>query len=246
MSSEPIISLKNISKSYWVYKHPAHRLLHRITGGLIGSRKEFKALQDVRLEIYRGETVGLIGCNGSGKSTLLQIISGIRKPSSGFIQVKGRVSALLELGSGFQPELTGRENIYLQAAVMGLSHQEVQANFDDIITFAEIDQEYLDQPVKNYSSGMFVRLAFAVAVSYRPEILIVDEALSVGDVFFQHKCIEKIQELQQRGTSLLLVSHDRSVILSTCRRAILLTKGKVILQGAPDEVMNYYETAATA
>lgn len=239
MSSEPIISLRNVSKIYRSYDHPLHRLVARISGGRIGHYKEFHALNDVSFDIHKGETVGIIGKNGSGKSTLLQIICGIRQPTSGSVKVKGRISALLELGSGFQPEFTGRENVFLQGAIIGLTRHEMETRFDDIAAFADIG-EYIDQPVKTYSSGMFVRLAFAVAVSVEPDILVVDEALSVGDVVFQHKSRKRIQKLIDAGTSLLLVSHDRSMITSACSRGILLDKGQAMMDGLPPTVFDYY------
>ena len=239
MSEEPIISLRNVSKTYRAYEHPLHRLIARISGGRIGRHKEFHALNNVSFDIHKGETVGIIGRNGSGKSTLLQIICGIRQPTSGSVKVKGRISALLELGSGFQPEFTGRENVFLQGAIIGLTREEMETRFDDIAAFADIG-EYIDQPVKTYSSGMFVRLAFAVAVSVEPDILVVDEALSVGDVVFQHKSRKRIQKLIDSGTSLLLVSHDRSLITSACSRGILLDKGNSVKDGLPSTIFDYY------
>lgn len=239
MSSDIAISARQLSKTYRAYDHPFHRLLDRFTLGRSGRYQEFHALRDVSLDIRRGETVGIVGRNGSGKSTLLQLICGIRKPSSGRVTAEGRISALLELGAGFHPEFTGRENVFLQGAIQGFSRQEMERRFDDIAAFADIG-EFIDQPVKTYSSGMFVRLAFSVAISADPEILVIDEALSVGDVVFQHRSKKRIQRLRDAGTSLLLVSHDRNAITAMCNRCILLDNGRLVMDAAPAEVMDYY------
>ena len=230
MSSEDIaIRVNNLSKRYEIYGAPRDRLkqfvlprLRRIIGK---SHKqyfdEFWALKDVSFEIKKGETVGIIGRNGSGKSTLLQMICGTLTPTSGSIQTNGRIAALLELGSGFNPEFTGRENVYLNASVLGLSTQEIDARFDDIATFADIGQ-FIEQPVKTYSSGMYVRLAFAVIAHVDADILIIDEALAVGDAFFQQKCMRFLRTFQNKRGTVLFVSHDTGSLLSLCDKAVLL------------------------
>lgn len=233
------ISVKNLTKKYRIFGHPGDRIKQALTFGRMRFHREFTALQDVSFEIKKGETIGIIGRNGSGKSTLLQLICGILKPTSGTVQVNGRVSALLELGAGFNPEFTGRENVYFHGAMVGLTKSKMEARFDGIAAFADIG-EFIDQPVRTYSSGMYVRLAFAVAISSDPEILVIDEALSVGDVVFQHKSKKRIQQLRDSGTSLLLVSHDRNVITAMCNRCILLDKGQLVMDAAPAEVMDYY------
>jgi len=238
-SDDIAISVKNLTKTYRIFGHPGDRIKQALTLGRVHFHREFTALQDVSFEIKKGETVGIIGRNGSGKSTLLQLVCGILKPTKGDIQVNGRISALLELGAGFNPEFTGRENVYFQGAVMGLTKKEMDERFDDIAAFADIGN-FIDQPVRTYSSGMFVRLAFAVAISFNPEILVIDEALSVGDAVFQHKAKKRIQHLRDSGTSLFLVSHDRNAITAMCGRCILLDKGQLVMDAAPVEVMDYY------
>lgn len=239
------ISVRNLTKKYRIFGHPGERIKQALTLGRVRFHREFTALQDISFEIKKGETIGIIGRNGSGKSTLLQLICGILKPTSGTVQVNGRISALLELGAGFNPEFTGRENVFFQGAVMGLTREEVNARFDDIVAFADIG-DFIDQPVRIYSSGMFVRLAFAVAVSVEPDILVVDEALSVGDAVFQHKSRKQIQKLIDAGTCLLLVSHDKNMITSTCSRAILLEKGQSIMDSLPSTLFDYYYALLTA
>lgn len=238
-SDEIAISVKNLTKKYRIFGHPGDRIKQALTLGRVRFHREFTALQDVSFEIKKGETVGIIGRNGSGKSTLLQLICGILKPTSGVVQATGRISALLELGAGFNPEFTGRENVYFHGAMMGLTKSKMDERFDSIASFADIG-EFIDQPVRTYSSGMYVRLAFAVAISSDPEILIIDEALSVGDAVFQHKSKKRIQQLRDSGTSLLLVSHDRNAITAMCNRCILLDKGQLVMDAAPAEVMDYY------
>ena len=239
MTEETSISLRNISKVYKQYSQPVDRLKE-----ILLPRKprveEFWALRDINLEIPRGQTVGIIGRNGSGKSTLLQIIAGTLTPTTGQLQVNGRVSALLELGSGFNPEFTGRQNVFFNGRILGLSQEEIESRFDEIAAFADIG-DFIDQPVKTYSSGMFVRLAFAVAVNVDPTILIVDEALAVGDIYFQQKCFEKIRELKELGNTLLFVSHDASAIYKLCSRAILLEHGQLTLDSRPRQVLDLYE-----
>lgn len=236
-SDNVAISVKNISKHYEIYERSHDRLkqfilpkVRRVLGRTPGQYyRSFTALNDVSFEILKGETVGIIGRNGSGKSTLLQMICGTLNPSSGDISTSGRIAALLELGSGFNPEFTGRENVYLNAAVLGLERKEVDRQFDDIAQFAEIGQ-FMDQPIKTYSSGMVVRLAFAVQAHLRPDILIVDEALAVGDIFFQQKCIRYMREKLESCTK-LLVTHDMQAIYNFCSRVIVLNKGTVVFNG---------------
>lgn len=235
MSFEVAISAKNLSKCYQIYEAPKDRLLQMLACGRKQFYREFWALDDVSLTIAKGETVGIIGRNGCGKSTLLQLICGTLMPTRGSVQGHGRIAALLELGSGFNPEFTGRENVYVNAAVLGLSRAEIDARFDDIIAFANIG-DFIDQPTKIYSSGMLVRLAFAVSVCVEPEILIVDEALSVGDASFQFKCLNRLEELAAKGTTLLFVSHDMSMVKRFCHRVIYLRAGRVVASGAPDEM----------
>ncbi|GMR06426.1 MAG: ABC transporter ATP-binding protein [Gammaproteobacteria bacterium] len=244
MSSEPVIRIQHLSKAYRIYNRPIDRvlesILHRSRIRKSGSRfREIQALKPVDLEIYPGETIGIIGQNGSGKSTLLQIISGTLYPSTGTVEVNGRLSALLELGAGFNPNFSGRENAYLNGSIMGISGTEMDSRFDDILEFSGIG-DFIDQPVKTYSSGMYVRLAFAVAIHMDPDILVVDEALSVGDVRFQNKCFRKLRELKSQGTTTLFVTHSSDLIVRHCDRAVLLEKGAVIATGEPADVVNEY------
>jgi lipopolysaccharide transport system ATP-binding protein len=243
MRSDAVVLARNVAKNYRIFGNPTDRIKQALTLGKMRFHREFTALRDVSLEVGKGEAVGIIGRNGSGKSTLLQLICGIQRPTSGAIEVNGRIAALLELGAGFNPEFTGRENVYFQGAVQGFTKAEMNERFDDIAAFADIG-EFIDQPVRTYSSGMFIRLAFSTAISANPDIFVIDEALSVGDFFFQQKCIKRIAQLRDGGTSLLIVSHDRSTILSTCNRAILLTDGEISTDGAPEEVMDYYQALA--
>lgn len=247
MCSDIAISVKDLTKTYRVFGHPSHRIKQMLTFGRARFYREFTALQDVSFEVKKGETVGIIGRNGSGKSTLLQLICGILKPTSGKVQVNGRISALLELGSGFNPEFTGRENIYFQGAVMGLSREEMDARFDEIVSFADIG-EFIEQPVRTYSSGMYVRLAFAVAVSVEPDILVVDEALAVGDMAFQRKCFERIRQLlSNKRCIVLLVSHDLRQVERFCSRVILFQNGQAVADGpARDVCQKYYDQMSGA
>lgn len=243
--SEIAIKLQGISKFFQIYDKPHHRLMQGLLRGKKQYFKEFWALQDISFEIKKGETVGIIGRNGSGKSTLLQIICGTLSPSAGSVDVNGRVAALLELGSGFNPEFTGRENIYMNASILGLSPTEIAACFDDIVNFADIG-DFIEQPVKTYSSGMMVRLAFAVSVHTKPDILVVDEALSVGDVAFQNKCMAKIKAIKETGTSILFVSHDLSTVQIVCDRVMWIKNGNLKLSGyAVDVCQEYYVDNAT-
>ncbi|MDX2243465.1 MAG: ABC transporter ATP-binding protein [Leptolyngbyaceae cyanobacterium bins.302] len=236
--AEVAISLRNVSKCFKRYAHPIDRLKEAMR-----PRKNyadtFWALHDINLDIAKGETLGVIGRNGSGKSTLLQIIAGTLTPTAGSVQVNGRVSALLELGSGFNPEFTGRQNVFFNGRILGLSQADVEKRLDSIIAFADIG-DFLDQPVKTYSSGMFVRLAFAVAIHVEPQILIVDEALAVGDIFFQQKCFQQLDQLKSQGVSILLVSHDMQAIVKLCDRAIILQHGHLNYKGIPSEMAAKY------
>jgi lipopolysaccharide transport system ATP-binding protein len=242
------ISVKNVSKMYPLYADPQARLRqslwYALPKFLRGNHppefyKEFWALRNISFEVKKGETVGIIGRNGSGKSTLLQIIAGTLVPTGGEVGVNGRVAALLELGSGFNPEFTGRENVYLSGSILGFSREEIDDLFDEIAAFADIGQ-FIDQPVKLYSSGMFVRLAFAVHACVKPEILIVDEALAVGDVFFRQKCYARFQKLMGEGTSILFVTHSLPIIEEMCQYAILLNQGQSIFQGEPIEAVKQF------
>lgn len=238
MSSETVIRVENVSKCYQIYERPHHRLLQ----SLFRRRKyfrEFWALREVSLEVKRGEVLGIIGRNGAGKSTLLQAICGTLTPTAGTIAVSGRVAALLELGAGFNPDFSGRENAFLNAAILGMTREQIAARFDDIVAFAELEA-FIDEPVKTYSSGMFVRLAFAVAIHVAPEILIVDEALSVGDIAFRNKCLEKIQELVASGVTILFVTHDISTLQLLCSRVLWLDHGLVKAIGDPIRVSQDY------
>lgn len=248
MSSDNIaIKVENLSKCYHIYDRPQDRLKQYIIPRMqrfVGKQpknyfREFWALKDVSFEVKKGETVGIIGRNGSGKSTLLQIICGTLTPTSGTVETRGRVAALLELGSGFNPEFTGRENVYMNGAVLGLSKEEIDARFDDIAAFADIGQ-FIDQPVKMYSSGMYVRLAFAVAVHIEPQVMIVDEALSVGDIRFQNKCLRRLSEFKESGCSILLVSHNPAMIESFCDSVVWLEQSVVKEVGRPSELVRRY------
>lgn len=239
MSSDSVVSVDSLGKCYHMYDDPRKRLLQMLYRGRKQFYKEFWALRDISFEIKRGETVGIVGKNGSGKSTLLQLICGTLSATRGTVETRGRIGALLELGSGFNPEFTGRENIYLNAALLGLSRSEIDSCFDRIAAFADIG-DFLDHPVKMYSSGMVVRLAFAVQAQVSPDILIVDEALAVGDAKFQAKCFARLKDLKDQGTSILLVTHSSEQIVSHCSRAILLDQGQMIQVGEPRQVVNRY------
>lgn len=254
MSSEELsILAEGLSKRYEIYPEPVDRLKQMILPKVrrwasLDERdyfQEFWALRDVSFGIRRGETVGIVGRNGAGKSTLLQLICGTLTPTRGEISVHGRVAALLELGSGFDPEFTGRENVYLNAAVLGLSHDEIDSRFDSIAAFAEIGR-FIEQPVKTYSSGMYVRLAFAVAINVDPEILVVDEALAVGDEAFQRKCFARLNDIRESGATILLVSHAAGTVVELCDRAILLDSGEMLATGTPRFVVSRYHKLAYA
>ncbi|MDB6166358.1 MAG: ABC-type polysaccharide/polyol phosphate transport system, ATPase component [Lacunisphaera sp.] len=263
MSDNPVISVKNVGKTYRIWKTPSKRLTVPFLEGLAGvlppqsdlSRQlnsrallgyhDFHALQDISIEIKRGESVGIIGRNGSGKSTLLQIIAGTLQASAGAVAVSGRVAALLELGSGFNPEFSGRENVHLNGLVLGLSRRQIESKFDSIAGFADIG-DFIDQPVKTYSSGMTMRLAFAVQTAVEPDILIIDEALSVGDFFFSQKCMHRMRELRETGTTLLFVSHDMASIRDMTTRALLLVDGRARFFGETQRAISLYFDAAPA
>ena len=240
--NDVMISVRNVGKMYRLFDQPKDRLKEQLFWRLGKTySREFWALNDISFDVKKGEALGIIGKNGSGKSTLLQIIVGTLTPTTGTVKVDGRVAALLELGSGFNPDFTGRENVYLNGSILGFNHEEMNTLFDEIAAFADIGQ-FLEQPVKHYSSGMFVRLAFAVQACVQPDVLIVDEALSVGDIFFQHKCHQRMEELLNRGTTILLVSHDMSAIEKYSNRVLLLVKGKTYFLGQPNEgVERYYQ-----
>lgn len=237
--TKTVISLKNVSKCFKRYDRPGDRLKE-----IIYPRQkladEFWALQDINLEISQGQTLGIVGRNGSGKSTLLQIIVGTLTPTAGSVEVKGRISALLELGSGFNPDFTGRQNVFFNSQILGFNRRETEYKFDDIAAFADIG-DFIDQPVKTYSSGMFVRLAFAVATSVEPDILVVDEALSVGDEAFQRKCFARLQSIQEGGGTILFVSHAATSVVQLCTSAILMDSGELLLAHTPKVVISKYQ-----
>ncbi len=247
MSSEIAIKVENLSKCYQIYDQPHDRLKQFILPrlqGMVGqpSKQFFRehwALKDVSFEVKKGETVGIVGRNGCGKSTLLQMICGTLNPTLGDIKTNGRIAALLELGSGFNPEFTGRENIYMNGSILGLSHQEIEMRFDRIVDFSEI-RPFIEQQVKTYSSGMTMRLAFAVAVSVDPDILVVDEALAVGDEAFQRKCYSRIEEMKKNGTSILFVTQSTQLVLEICDRVMVLNQGILLFDGEPHRGVNYY------
>ncbi|MFZ5494459.1 MAG: ABC transporter ATP-binding protein [Verrucomicrobiota bacterium] len=259
MADDIAISARNLAKTYRLWSHPSARLKSLCCSGAArlfpdGSAparslaraaaagyREFHALHGLSFEVRRGEALGIIGRNGSGKSTLLQLIAGILEPTAGSIVTRGRISALLELGSGFNPEFTGRENVYLNGSILGLSARQMDARYAQIAAFADIG-DFINEPVKTYSSGMMMRLAFAVAVSVQPDILIVDEALSVGDVFFTQKCFERIREILAGGTTLIFVSHDTAAVQNLCTRGLLLGEGRLLHDGPPEECVTRYFT----
>jgi ABC-type polysaccharide/polyol phosphate transport system ATPase subunit len=235
----PVIDVRHASKVYRIYAHPRHRLFEALSGGRRVYHREFRALHDVTFQVEAGTTLGVVGMNGSGKSTLLQMIAGIVQPSAGEVVTRGRIASLLELGAGFSPEFTGRENVMMNGAIAGLRREESLARLPEVEAFAEIG-DFMDRPVKTYSSGMFVRLAFAAAIHVDPDILLVDEALAVGDASFQHRCVRRIQELQRRGKTILFVSHDTRMVTGICTRALFLHAGEVQALGDPDTVVNRY------
>lgn len=239
MAEDIAISVNDVSKMYKLYDNPMDRLKESLGLSRKKKYKEHYALNHVSFQVKKGETVGIIGTNGSGKSTILKIITGVLSPTAGEVSVNGRISALLELGAGFNGEYSGIENVYLNGSMIGFSREEIDAKLQSILDFADIG-DFVYQPVKTYSSGMFVRLAFAVAINIDPEILIVDEALSVGDVFFQAKCYRKFEEFKEMGKTILFVSHDLSSIGKYCDRVVLLNKGEKLAEGGAKEMVNLY------
>lgn len=238
--STTVVSIKNVSKVYKLYNKPMDRLKESLNLTRKKCYKEHYALRNVSFDINKGQTVGIIGTNGSGKSTILKIITGVLTQTSGEVNIQGRISALLELGAGFNMEYTGIENVYLNGTMLGFTKEEIDQKLEDILSFADIG-DFVNQPVKTYSSGMFVRLAFAVAINIEPEILIVDEALSVGDVFFQAKCYKKFEEFKKQGRTILFVSHDLGSIAKYCDKVILLNQGTKIEEGSPKEMIDLYK-----
>src|SRR5438132_3937900 len=234
------LQVHDVAKQYRTYARPGDRLKESLTRGRVRRHKAFWALHNISFELDKGDSVGIIGPNGCGKSTLLQIIAGTLEPTQGEVWHEGRISALLELGAGFDPEFTGSENVFMNASLLGLSRRATDALFPQIERFAEIGQ-FLYQPVKTYSSGMYVRLAFAIAASVEPDILVVDEALAVGDAVFQHRCLRRLKDLQESGTTVLFVSHDLAAVRALCSRAILLNGGRVVSDGRPADVLNDYQ-----
>lgn len=238
-AGEPAIVIDNVTKAFSIFRRPADRLLQMLSMGMGRYYDVFMALQGVSLTVGRGETVGIVGPNGSGKSTLLQVIAGLLQPNGGSVRVSGRPAALLELGAGFNPEFTGRENIYLNAAILGLSQEEIDARYDSIVEFSGL-ADFIDRSVNTYSSGMYVRLAFSIAVSVDPDILIVDEALAVGDEGFQRKCLARIEAMRDAGATILFVSHAMGMITQLCDRAVLMDRGEILIDGEPKEVASNY------
>lgn len=240
IDSQPIvISVEHVGKMYRIYDQPQDRLKQMLSQGRRQFGHQFWALRDVSFEVRKGETIGIIGRNGSGKSTILQIIAGTLAPTEGRVQVSGRVAALLELGSGFNPEFTGEENIYLNGAIFGIHQHEMEARFADIAAFADIG-DFIYQPVKLYSSGMYARLAFAIGIHLKPDIFIIDEALSVGDVFFQSRCVRKLDEYRNSGGTVLFVTHDTYAVERICTRSIVLNRGSKVFEGSNVDAVNTY------
>jgi len=239
MSEKIAISVRNVTKTYRLYNSHAERVKEVFHPFRKKYHHNFNALSDISFKVKKGETLGIIGRNGSGKSTLLQIICGVLQPTSGRVEVQGRVSTLLELGAGFNPEFSGRENVHINASILGLTKEEIDLRFDEIVAFADIG-DFIEQPVKTYSSGMHVRLAFAVSACVEPDLLIVDEALAVGDVKFQARCFRRFEELLARGTTILFVTHDTDQITRHCTRGIVLDAGKIFLESTPGEAASCY------
>lgn len=239
LPSQPAITVRNVSKKHRLFENARDRLKEALHPFSKRYHREFWALQDISFEVPQGQTVGILGRNGSGKSTLLQILAGVMQPTSGSVAIKGRVSALLELGAGFNPEFTGRENSIFQAEVVGLSREEIDRKLSEIENFADIGA-FFDQPTKVYSSGMFVRVAFAAAINVDPDILIIDEALAVGDAKFQNKCFQKLRDFREQGKTILLVTHAMETVTRLCDQAILLEHGRIVKMGSPNDVTNTY------
>lgn len=241
---KPSIRIENVTKIYNLYASAQDRFLETLKLSRKVRHKEFYALRDVSFDVFPGETVGIVGKNGAGKSTLLKIITGVLSPTSGKVTLEGRVSALLELGAGFNMEYTGLQNVYLNGTILGYSHEEMEKRLPGILSFADIG-EFIDQPVKSYSSGMFMRLAFSVAINVEPEILIIDEALSVGDVLFQAKCFKKIQEFKESGKTILFVSHSLNNIIQYCDRCIVMNAGVKIAEGEAPPMVDLFKQIMT-
>ncbi len=239
MNNNIAIRVENLNKIYKMYRSPSERFKELLHPFKKKYHQEFQALRDINLDIKKGTTFGIIGQNGSGKSTLLQIITGIIRPTSGTVRVKGRISALLELGAGFHREFTGRENVFMQGMLMRMKREEIEKHFDEILSFADIG-EFIDQPVKTYSSGMYARLAFATAINVNPDILIIDEILAVGDDTFQRRCHSKLEEFKNSGKTIIFVSHNLSEISKICNRAILLDRGNILDDGNPEDLVYAY------
>jgi lipopolysaccharide transport system ATP-binding protein len=239
------VSARGLGKCYQIYNFPKDKLKEVLLLGRRTYHRPFWALRNVSFDLKKGETVGIVGRNGSGKSTLLQIVCGTLAPTTGTVDIYGRVSALLELGSGFSPEFTGKENVYMNASILGLSRKEIDERYGEIVEFADIG-EFIDQPVRMYSSGMYVRLAFAVAINVEPQVLVVDEALAVGDEIFQRKCFARIRSLMKKGCSILFVSHWGGAVIDLCDRAMLLDRGECIMTGAPKQVVANYHKLISA
>ena len=240
MPGEYAIDVRDVTKIYKLYDKPIDRLKESLNPFHKNYHRDFYALSHISFQVKKGETVGIIGTNGSGKSTILKIITGVLTPTTGTAKVDGVISALLELGAGFNMDYTGIENIYMNGTMMGFSRKEMDGKLQDILDFADIG-DFVYQPVKTYSSGMFVRLAFALAINVDPEILIVDEALSVGDVFFQAKCYRRMEEIRKNGTTILMVTHDMGSIIKYCDRVVLLNKGEFVAEGAPGRMVDMYK-----
>ncbi len=239
-TTEHAIVVQDVTKVYRLYEKPIDRLKESLSLSHKSYHRDFFALNQISFHVKKGETVGIIGTNGSGKSTILKIITGVLTPTTGEVKVAGVISALLELGAGFNMDYTGIENIYMNGTMMGFSRKEMEAKLQDILDFADIG-DFVYQPVKTYSSGMFVRLAFALAINVEPEILIVDEALSVGDVFFQSKCYRRMEEIRKNGTTILMVTHDMGSIIKYCDRVVLLNKGNFVAEGKPGQMVDLYK-----
>jgi len=243
---QPILEVRNLSKSYRIAPASAslREAIARLPGALFSRARPngtnlFWALSDISFDVSKGETVGLVGRNGAGKTTLLKILSRIADPSSGEVDIYGRTGSLLGIGTGFHPDFTGRENVFLNGVMLGMSRREVQSKFAEIVAFAEIEK-FLEMPVKYYSSGMYVRLAFAVAAHFEPEVLILDEVLAVGDAVFQKRCLEKMEQIRRRGSTIIVVSHDLASIQRLCDRALLFEAGRLVEIGEPERVVNSY------
>lgn len=237
--SEPAVLVENVSKEFRQFSERNQTIKSAVMRGRVSRFRTFAALTDVSLRVEQGETLGLIGGNGSGKSTLLKCIARILRPESGTIRTRGRISALLEVGSGFHPELTGRENVFLSGAIHGLNRKKVSSLFDEIVAFAGVE-DFIDEPVKNYSSGMYVRLGFSTAVAVRPDVLLADEILAVGDLDFQAKCLARIEDMRKQGTTIVFVSHDLRRVAQLCSRVAWLDHGKIVESGDSQKVVKRY------